>query len=241
MNKRSRFIWCGEWLKWLYAAGLVLDPPWAASGLAKAASDPWLVENGTVRLLRIAGHGYAVPLNYMDLPRKPGLDQDGLLLTMLWPGLEPRTPENLREFTHVPGWGRRVNVLIQDNPNRLSGERLVRIALDTRQILLNPLVQHGREFGLTHFLPESAVSNSRKDDFEFFVEGSLEAPAQFIRCSRPDTVPKPGCSLTFVHNGTRMSINFERIHLPEWQTLRSETLRLLTCFSTNYVRHHQMD
>lgn len=207
---------------------------------ARAADEPWLVENGTVRLLRIAGHGYAVPLGYLDAPLEPGLDQDGLYLKMLWPGLEPKTPENLREFTHVPGWGRRVSLLIQDNPHRLSGERLVRIALDTRQILLNPLVPGGHEFGLARFLPEPADPRSMKDDFEFFVEGSLETPVQFIRCSRPGTVPKPGCSLTFAHNGARMSSSFERSYLPEWQTIREEILGLLTRFSADYTRHYEV-
>lgn len=222
----------------LVLALLVALPP--AVGAGSAAEQSWLVEGGTVRLLRIAGHGYAVPLGYIDAPLEPGLDQDGLYLKMLWPGLEPKTQENLREFTHVPGWGRRVSLLIQDNPHRLTGERLVQIALDTRQILRNRLVPDGHEFGLARFLPEPADPGSMKDDFEFFVDGSLKAPVLFIRCSRPGTVPKPGCSLTFAHNGTRMSSSFERSYLPEWQTIREEILGLLARFSADYTRHHEV-
>lgn len=229
----------GKWVRWLSIASLALGLAWAASGSAEKAapSDPWLVENGTVRLLRIAGHGYAVPLNYMDLPRKPGLDQEGLLLTMLWPGLEPRTPANLREFTHVPGWGRRVNLLIQDNPGQLSGDRLVRIMFDIRRSRQNQLVNQGPQHGLVHFVPMTDADIPHGSEFDFFVEGPLEAPTLFIRCSLLGRVPKPGCGLWFAHNKTWMNINFERTHLPNWKEIHKNILQLLARFSADYARY----
>lgn len=231
----------GRWTRRLCAACLALGIAWAASGsVEKAAPDPWLVENGTARLLRIAGHGYAVPLGYIDAPLEPGLDQDGLLLTMLWPGLEPRTPANLREFTHVPGWGRRVNLLIQKNRFKSSDLVLLRSELKAMTWPSYILDLIDLQHNLNHF-EFLHTSLKQEEKFDFFIDGSPDNPHLFIRCSRPENVPKPGCNLVFVSNNNRMKISFERTRLPEWRIVQDSILRLLAQFSDSYDQLSEME
>lgn len=242
MNERRCSVLDGEWLKWLGAAGLALGLAWAASGsVGKAApSDPWLVENGTVRLLRIAGHGYAVPLGYIDAPLEPGLDQDGLYLKMLWPGLEPKTQENLREFTHVPGWGRRVSLLIQENRFKSSDHVLLQSELRamTWPSYRLDFIDIKHNLNQFEFL---YTTQKRAEKFDFFIDGSPEITRLFIRCSRAESVPKPGCNLVFVNDHNRMKISFERSYLPEWRNMQYSILQLLRQFSDKYAKLSEME
>ena len=171
--------------------------------------------------IRLSGQDYLVPVNYLDSPLDPGLDQDALLLVALLPDLEARTQENWDEFLRVPGWGRRVYMLVMPRPFPVD---ILDRYLETDRSNFGPFEDIGDHHGLQHLRSISGGGFlGRRDIFVNMVEETLNG---IITCTFEEDYPSPGCSHEFTHDNLLFKISYDRSNLTQWRSIE-ESIRSL--------------
>ena len=164
--------------------------------------------------IRLAGEDYCLPVNYLDAPLDPGLDQTHLLLRALLPDLEPRNPNTAEEMRRTRGWGRKIGILITavGEPGAHVERRF-----ETRFNRYGPFARIGRYFDLMVMTTGDGARFGRR---EIYVDPSGVLPAGFLWCRLPGDVQSPSCQHTFVANDRFVvAASYGRAFLSEWQTI----------------------
>jgi hypothetical protein len=175
--------------------------------------------------VRLSGRDYDIPANYFDAVLQPGLDQRDILLVALLPSLEARTRENWDEFMKVPGWGRRVTLLIKvlKRPDGALAAQL-----RAAQYISGPFEVIGIEHGLEHSIP-AGEGRFRKRQ-EVFVARDGEQFIAVIECTRDGDYPQPGCEHHFLVSGLFVKALYDKRYLPEWRSIQDSVISLMKGF-----------
>ena len=188
--------------------------------------------SGTPVHVRLAGEDYCIPVNYLDAPLDPGVDQTHLLLQALLPDLEPRNPETFEEIWRTRGFGRKIRLLVtavgDPTENLLSRYR-------TRINRYGPFVRVGRYFDLE---VETTGDGARFGRRESYVHAEGLAEEGFLWCDLPGDVPSPSCRHMFIVNGrVTVQATYGRGFLFDWQRISESIERRFQDFRKNTDCH----
>jgi hypothetical protein len=179
---------------------------------------------------RIGGHDFFVPRNFFRHPQIGcGVEEKAMLLRVLLPEMEGYTEENAREIEGVdkPGWGRKMNILVQPF-GRLSGYNRRMFHASTGGV--DPTAAYPKQHGLL-YTPSNRIRNggprSAVDVFFDRENGNL---IRFIVCSGVTAVPSPGCQHRFVYENLRVDATYDRKRLASWADIESKVRALLDRF-----------
>ncbi len=198
----------------------VLGLAWLAGHLATTALPPWMIgvartDNQTVHI-RLAGRDYWVPVNYLDsMPRRNSTgEHEALLLEALLPNLDPRTTENREEF-RVPGWGRKVVILIipiGDSESAMTEHHRIRVES------YGPMEPRGHLHDLRFSARGGANPYSNYHElYEDFDEDHLRT---YIFCIPEGDAPSPACSQWFMLENLEITVSYHRRYLSDWQHIQ---------------------
>lgn len=172
--------------------------------------------------VRLSGRDYYIPANYFDAVINSGVDQRDILLVALLPSLEPRTRENWDEFMKVPGFGRRVHLLVEalDRP-----EIGLEAALQASEYMWGPFEVTGIDNGLERRDPVGAGRfRKRREVFIDRIRGDL---ATLVVCTRDGDFRKPSCEQYFMAGGLRIKATYAKQFLPIWHSIQESVNALL--------------
>ena len=175
--------------------------------------------------IRLAGEDYCLPVNYLNAPLDPGLDQEQMLLRALLPDLEARNQENWEEMQRARGFGRSIGILISD-----IGDPASRLAhrYDVIESMYGPFSNIGVYFGLSIGM---SSENSCSGRLEIYLHPAGDLRAGFIRCDLADDVPSPACRHEFVvADRLFVAATYGRAFLSEWQTIAERIEHLFAGF-----------
>lgn len=180
--------------------------------------------------IRLAGHDYDLPANYLDSPLEgAGPTYRSVLLVALLPELQARTKQNWDEFMKVPGYGRRVHILVTV-PEAPDGV-LERIRSGRERS--NPTTPAAyRVFDLIFRRPAPSTSRWIKREVMVDQPGNDDAAAirGFIECVRYGDVPEPGCSHFFTENDVVFKVSYSREELSRWRAIMCSVKALFRSF-----------
>jgi hypothetical protein len=195
---------------------------------------------------RLDGDLY-VPANYFELPQYDYSKVKNVkveLLTVLWPGLEPRTADNRTEFS-VPGGGRRLSIRI-DSVADVAPERRQRL-LDLH---LEGKLRHERydmqgihysleKLGNRFYIRPQGVPNAgtpveRQSDDIFFLREQGKVRSLLECAPEPPQfgVRSPSCRHVFIIDDLDVEthMHYRREYLPEWRRIETEVAALIRSF-----------
>jgi hypothetical protein len=175
----------------------------------------------------IGSHHLSIAANYFDYPLDEGGIEKQISLVALWPGLEPKTEENTVEFSKVPGWGRRVRMLVTDLAQTTSVALRYEIPSESH----GPFVRAERRFGLTQYKQDVNIEKTGRSRREHYVIDSEEAVQTFLSCRIEGSVPEPGCSHLFDSDGLLYELNYSKDLLPNWLEIQNSAENLIKSFS----------
>jgi hypothetical protein len=170
----------------------------------------------------LSGRDYYIPANYFDAVINSGVDQRDILLVALLPSLEPRTRENWDEFMKVPGFGRRVQLLVEalDRP-----EIGLQAALQASEYMWGPFEVTGSANGLERRDPVG-VGRFRKRR-EVFIDRTSDTLETLIVCTRDGDFRKPSCEQYFMGGDLRIKATYAKQFLPTWHAIQEAVVILL--------------
>ena len=217
--RRGRWLVLGGAMVWLALAYLVQPGGFLPLQLTRAGQ----AAERSVHV-RLAGEDYCLPVNYLDGPIEPGLDQRDILIVALLPDLEGRNRENSEEIIRTRGFGRRIHVLVNTVGDPFEGVTH-RYQTFSRY---GPFERIGQAFGLV------VMSNDDRSRFgrrELYVHSVGDLRVGFIRCRLPGDVQSPSCRHTFVASERFMVVAvYGRAFLSEWQAIVERIERLFEGF-----------
>lgn len=182
--------------------------------------------DGEIIHIRLAGVDYWIPANYFEAVLEPGIDQDGALLQVLLPDLEPRTQENWDEFMRVPGFGQRATILVRPI---LRDNFSLEIHLNNRINNHGPLVDHGFLHGLRHLRSvEEAGPFRRRDILIGIINNEI---IDLLDCTIEINHPNNRCEHYFIYRDSITSVLYSRDYLPDWRRIGDDIQDLLTRFT----------
>jgi hypothetical protein len=172
--------------------------------------------------VRLSGQDYYIPANYFDAVIRRGLDQRDILLVALLSSLEARTRENWDEFMKVPGFGRRVHMLIEalDHP-----EIGLDAALQASEYMWGPFEVKGTANGLERRDPAGTGRSQKRR--EVFIDRSNGNLTTLIVCTRDGDYRKPSCEQYFMAGDLRVKATYAKQFLPTWRSIQESVAALL--------------
>lgn len=171
----------------------------------------------------IADHKFWIPENYIMSPYEDKPYAQGILLQVLLPNMEPRTQDNIDQFTKGNGHQNRSRILIQNLQRRTD----TRFVLD-KVFEWNPSMREiDRQFDLHHFY--SQTSNPAVPHFEAYIDGTPSDFKSFILCTPHEL--EPGCAHHFQHEGLYIEVSYSKRYLGDWRRLQQNTIDLLKHFN----------
>jgi hypothetical protein len=172
--------------------------------------------------IRLSGRDYFVPANYFDAVIRRGLDQRDILLVALLPSLETRTHENWDEFMKVPGFGRRVHMLIEtvERPATVLGAMLQK-----SEYMSGPLETVGTENNVEHRVPVGVGRFGFRQ--EVFVARQEDRLVAVIECARDGDVRSPGCQQYFMADDLLIKATYSKKFLQNWRSIQESVTALL--------------
>jgi hypothetical protein len=204
----------------LAALAGTLAAPAVTAGNGRGALPQFIETTDTTPVtVRIAGHTFVIPLNYFrHPPRRDGGEDDGFLLRVLLPDLEPYTAENAEAFRE-PGFGRKMNILLHD-------ERIVR---PLNEILRSP------HFGTTELSQPSlathglahGINEKGEDIYASYNSGELVA---VLRCQRLQPQRSPPCEHYFGWKSFDVRVHYHLDYYPNWKLIQNKVENLLSSF-----------
>ena len=181
--------------------------------------------NTIIRNIQIGKHDFWIPDSYKLGPyNSSDLKQKNLLLQVLLPDLEPRTRDNIKEFTEGLGWGRRSQILIHDLSQRTDIDFVFNVIIKRYPSYadLEP------KFGLRHKRATNKKEGLGNLHEELFIEELNGEKESFILC-RP-YAKDPGCTHHFEHEGLYVKISYGKTYLEQWKQTQNKTVSLLQTF-----------
>jgi hypothetical protein len=179
-------------------------------------------EQITVRLSS-SGTTLSIPANYIDNVRNVAAnpDQAAVLLFSVLPDFEPRTSSN--ESLFRTSRDRIVSVLLQVLPPSRNLARTKDAQLwDQRLSLIDLPSQFGLE--AQKQVPPNAGTWGWKYVYTYKSNDELST---LIICNGDYTVPAPRCTHWFSYDGTRIQLNYDDQHLPQWKPIQDAFQRKL--------------
>lgn len=217
--QRGRWLLLGGATVWLVLSYLVQP----GGLLPLQLTSPGQAADRSVHI-RLAGEDYCLPVNYLNGPLEPGLDQRDILIVALLPDLEGRNRENSREIMRARGFGRHIHVLVNTVGDPFEGVAHGYHAFSR----YGPFERIGQAFGLV------VMSNDDRSRFgrrELYVHSSGDLRSGFIQCRLPGDVRSPSCRHTFVASERFMVVAvYGRAFLSEWQSIVERIERLFEGF-----------
>ena len=167
----------------------------------------------------MANRKFRMPMNYINSGNLPpsGSAIDGLHMVLLWPGLEPQTSENEKEFRRV-GWNRKIRMLLQEHTSHLTGQAL----LDVK--LRNSDPDKCREEAVHYQI----CPGPRNDDIHIIQQDNS---LFFFTCSKAGVHPSPSCSkFMLISDGVQLSYSFSKKYVADIQKIEQGLIDLFRRF-----------
>jgi len=200
----------------------------------KMIADRVYTTNNKGVTVELAGHNYFLPNNYDfgGVKEKEGDIVKGMLLQVLWPNMEPRTAENMDEFRLVPGWGKRITILLK-NKDRFKKypdafARIYEMYIDTYVPVKEKPDIYGLKYKmLSRHSAKGEDIGDRSDTFrqELYEEWDDGKLITFISCWH--LVEAPGCKHKFEYNEILYNLSYSRKFLPKWKEIQQATVDLM--------------
>jgi hypothetical protein len=182
--------------------------------------------------VRVGGQNFYVPQNYFRHPAIGcGAEEQGFLLRVLLPDMEGYTAANADEIEGVdkPGWGRRMNILVQ----ALEGARdYMRFVFHPFSGGVDPNGTYPTQYGLLHARSNRVRSGPPHTEIDVFFPEGVETARHFIVCAAVEAVPSPGCAHHFFYLGLQTKVTYGRDHLPQWREIETKVRSLLDQFGS---------
>ena len=194
---------------------------------------------------RMSGVQYYIPVPYLDYPVRPDADED-FLLAVEWPTVKPWKSGKKELQSNVM-------VLVRDAKQTISFQ----FRLGKLMERMEPVTLQGERFGLKLYSPnelknyigtrieptftvnrgnEIIASPTTQDwaDMKGEVYTDTEKNSTqlstYINCNGDTHGSSPGCSMHFVDDDLLYEVTFRKIHLADWQKIRSAMIDLVQGF-----------
>lgn len=173
----------------------------------------------------IAGLDLWIPKSYLMGSYTISAEHEDILLQVLLPNFEPRTPNNIEQFTGGLGWQNRSHIQISNISKRTDTKFVLNKVFE-----LHPSMKEVEpEFGMRHYRSPDPTDGLLH--YEIFIDGDPTNFASFIKCQPLE--PDPGCEHIFEFQGLYVEINYSKRYLGEWKRTQKSFLALLEFFKTN--------
>jgi hypothetical protein len=183
--------------------------------------------------MRIGGNEFLVPRNYFRHPPIGcGVDEPGMLLRVLLPDMEGYTGENAREIEGLdePGWGRRMNILVETFGQLRGYNRIMFQALSGG---VDPTGAYPRQYGLLYTVSNQVRGGGPRSAVDVFFDRENGEVIRFIVCKGVAAVPSPSCQHRFLYGNLRVNAMYNRSRLASWSEIETEVRALLDRFLTS--------
>lgn len=177
---------------------------------------------------RVGGHDFYVPKNYFRHPSIGcGVEESGMLLRVLLPDMEGYSETNAREIEGLdkPGWGRKINILVQALDRLRDFARLLADGAD-------PTVSYPTQYGLLHARSNRIDGGGPSTETDVFFQHEDGTVKRFILCDAVTAVPYPGCAHQFLYRGLRTQATYSRDYIAQWREVEAKVRSLLDRFGT---------
>lgn len=181
--------------------------------------------------VRVGGQDFFVPKNYFRHPAVGcGAEQRAMLLRVLLPDMEGYTEANAREIEGLdnPGWGRRMNILLQ----------ALEVTRDYRRIVfhsfsggVDPTGSYPMEHGLLRAESNRIRSGPASTAIDVFFPKDVVTARHFVVCSAVEAVPSPGCAHHLIYRGYLTKATYSRNYLAQWREIEAKVRALLGRFA----------
>lgn len=183
------------------------------------------VVNTDIRHVRFYGVDFWIPNHYkLGSYDTPEIDQYAVLLQVLLPDLQPRTPDNVYAFRKVHGHGDRMQLLINDISKSTDFHYRYMKAVEMAGVTEPIEVLYGFDDAFQATDPDHVIMGAK-----FYIKkNDNDEIKTYLTCRIDSRVKDPGCSHYFMYQqNIRIHMHYSEKYLPDWQKIENQTIALL--------------
>ena len=190
-------------------------------------STPFTYDPSPIRL-QIGNDTYDFPKNALFAAPSRETRQRAVLLRVLYPGMEGRTPANAAQLNSAKPDSRHVQILIEDfsrSSQPKTGQMAVNsayfawVSIFARTGKSEIIEREDPQLGLLK-ITVTVLSSGQTHDVIVDPAEKREELSFVIQCARIERVPNPQCSLYFAYRNVLIKASFARPLLSEWPDIR---------------------
>lgn len=224
----------------IFVSMTMVAPLHSASGQTRGEylrgvySTPFTYDHSPIRL-QIGDDAYDFPRNALFAAPSNEARQRAVLLRVLYPEMEGRTPANSAQLNSAKPDSRHVQILIEDfsrSPQPKTGQMAVNsayfawVSIFARTGKSEIIERDDPQLGLLRITVTVPSSGQTHDVFVDPAE-KREELSFVIQCARIERVPNPQCSLYFAYRNVRIKASFARPRLSDWVSIRRSVVTWL--------------
>lgn len=188
----------------------------------------------SIKHASVAGNDMWIPRHYkMGSYDSKGLQQQSILLRVLYPDFEPRSAKNLNYFKEL-GFGRKIMILMSDISQGTNSQ----FKLDILKKRYPSFEQQQDIYGLEHFVPSNPNEGIGTIREELFIASSKPKQISYIKCE--PHVSNPFCVYLQDYLGMQIEVTFSKSYLSEWELIRNSSINLIKGFMSKPIQSQEL-
>jgi hypothetical protein len=204
---------------------------------------PVAIEDGLkVYIIHVGGGEYHIPVGYFKLSIRPKDREEAIGITASYPSMASYERSDVVTDDEVI-------VLVHDARSTTSAETRAKIIrqeygpltpLSTRFGLMayrtsrgpsGTIMEKSRTLYLGNTIIAHPTDEQREQAYdEFYADNNSSSPSLFITCIGDTGTPRPGCTAVFATDDLLYQVHFPKVHLSEWEAIKSSTISLVEQF-----------